>query len=79
MDRKHPDIFTPDEAADYLHLDSVRGLETCRRDFGLAGYAGINKSFIYHREDLDRCAMRMCGRDKAWAAQTGGGLKIAQG
>ncbi len=63
---RHRDLFTPEEAAAYLHLDSVRGLETCRKDFGLVGFPGVNKSFLYHREDLDRCALRICGRDRAW-------------
>lgn len=79
MATKHPDIFTPEEAAEYLHLDSVRGLDTLRRDYGLVGYSGVNKSFVYHRDDLDRCALRMCGKDQAWAVQRGGGLKIAGG
>lgn len=74
--RRHPDIFTPDEAAAYLHLDSVRGLETLRREFGLVGHQGVNKAYIYHRDDLDRCALRMCGKDRAFATQ-GGALKIS--
>lgn len=76
---KHPDLFTPAEAAEYLHLDSERGLETCRRDFGLVAHAGVNKSFLYHREDLDACALRMCGKDRSWNAQRRGGLKLAGG
>lgn len=64
--RQHPDLFTPEEAASYLHLDSVRGLETCRDDFGLIGHKGVNKAYLYHREDLDLCALRMCGKDQEW-------------
>jgi hypothetical protein len=74
---RHPDLFTPEEAAAYLHLDSVRGLETLRKDYGLVGHAGVNKSYLYHREDLDRCALRICGKDVAWHRQNGGGgLKL---
>lgn len=62
--RKHPDLFTPEEAATYLHLDSERGLETLREKFGLIAHAGINRSFIYWREDLDRVALRIVGRDR---------------
>lgn len=74
---KHPDLFTPEEAADYLHLESVRGLDTCRKDFGLVGHSGVNKSYIYHREDLDLCAQRLCGKDRTWAIRNGGALKMA--
>lgn len=74
---KHPDLFTPEEAAVYLHLDSPRGLETLRSDFGLIAHRGVNKAFIYHREDLDLCAARICGKDREWASQQGHTLKIA--
>jgi hypothetical protein len=75
----HPDLFNPDEAAAYLHLDSVRGLETLRNEYGLIGHKGVNKSYIYHREDLDAVALRIVGKDRTWAAQNGGGLKIGGG
>jgi hypothetical protein len=76
---RHPDLFTPEEAAAYLHLDGVRGLETLRREYGLVGYAGVNKSFLYHREDLDAVARRMCGKDRQWRERGSGGLKLASG
>lgn len=66
MDRKHPDIFTPEEAADYLHLDSVRKLEACEQEAGLVGQSIPGIGVRYHREDLDKCAMRMAGRDRGW-------------
>jgi hypothetical protein len=27
------------------------------------GYRGYTPYYLYHRDDLDRCAMRMCGKD----------------
>lgn len=76
---RHPDLFTPEEAAVYLHLDSVRSLEILRTDFGLVGHKGVGKSYIYHREDLDAVALRMVGKDRAWNLNKSGGLKIASG
>lgn len=73
--RKHPDLFTPDEAAEYLHLDSVRGLDTLRKDFGLTGYAGVGKSYLYWREDLDNVALKIVGRDPA---QHGKAMRLAR-
>lgn len=61
--RRHPDLFTPAEAAAYLHLDSEKSLETLRKDYGLAGHAGVSKGFMYWREDLDNVALRIVGRD----------------
>lgn len=69
--RTHPDLFTPDEAAAYLHLDSVRSLETLREHFGLIGFGGVNRGFLYWREDLDKCALRIVGRGDGYV--TGGG------
>lgn len=77
--RTHPDLFTSDEAAAYLHLESDAGLETCRRDFGLIGHRCVNKSFMYWREDLDKCALRMVGRDPAWIKNEQPQLRIAGG
>jgi hypothetical protein len=67
--RQHPDLFTPDEAAAYLHLESVRGLDTLRSDFGLVGYTGVGKSFLYWREDLDNVALRIVGRKPSSGSQ----------
>lgn len=76
--RKHPDLFTPEEAAAYMHLDSVRGLETLREKYDLIGYAGVNKALMYYREDLDACALRMVDRDKTGTRMRGNGaLRIA--
>jgi hypothetical protein len=67
--RRHPDIFTPEEAAAYLRLDSERQLENLRENYGLVGFPGVGKSFRYWRDDLDAAAKRMFGRDKAWKPQ----------
>lgn len=76
--RKHPDLFTPEEAAAYLHLDSVRGLETLRLRYGLVGYSGVNKSLMYFRADLDACALRIVDRDgNGVRARGNGSLRIA--
>lgn len=60
--RQHPDIFTPDEALAYLHLESVRSLEILENDFGLQGFKGVGKSRMYHRDDLDAAVLRWFGR-----------------
>ncbi len=63
MGRMHPDLFLPDEAAEYLRLSSAKALDKLRREKLLVGYDGWAAYMLYHREDLDRCAARMCGRD----------------
>lgn len=63
--RKHPDLFTPEEAAEYLHLPSVETLKTLREKKVLVGFPDWTRYTIYHREDLDDCAARMCGRTPA--------------
>lgn len=68
--RKHQDLFTPDEAATYLHLPSVESLRTLREKGLLVGHSGWTTYLIYHREDLDACALRMCGRGHAVKAKT---------
>jgi hypothetical protein len=73
---KHPDIFTPEEAVEYLHLKDERELRTLREDFGLVGFPGVGKGFMYWREDLDRAALRWFGRDKEWAVKRGRGMRI---
>jgi hypothetical protein len=60
--RTHPDLFTPDEAAAYLRLKSVESLKTLKSKGLLVGYAGWTNYDLYHREDLDNCALRMAGR-----------------
>jgi hypothetical protein len=62
-DRQHADIFTPKEAAVYLHLDPDAGertLETLREKHGLQGFQ-IGRTLMYHRAQLDACINRMCG------------------
>lgn len=84
---RHPELYTPEEAAAYLRLTSEKALEKLRKDGLLQGYNGYTPYYLYHREDLDRCAARMCGRDpdagKPKAAQLDlnpkPGMKIAGG
>ena len=66
--RRHPDLFTAEEAIVYLHLDGERALRTLRDDYGLVGHPGVGKGFMYWREDLDRAALRIVGRDREWKA-----------
>jgi hypothetical protein len=60
--RRHPDLFTKDEAAAYLCMDSVRTLEWAEEKFHLASY-DVGRCKVYHRADLDACALRMTGKD----------------
>lgn len=66
---KHPDLFTPAEAAAYLHLDGVsddpeRTLKTLRDNHGLTGLH-IGKGYIYCRDDLDAVVLRLRGKAPA--------------
>lgn len=63
--RRHPDIFTDEEAAAYLHLDGPQSLEIIRRNYGLSGYRPAGKGYLYWREDLDNAALAMFGRRPA--------------
>jgi hypothetical protein len=63
MAETHPQLMTPDEAAAYLRLTSAKALDKLRDDNLLVGYRGYTPYYLYHRDDLDRCAMRMCGKD----------------
>jgi hypothetical protein len=56
---RHPDVFRPEEAAVYLHLDSVRSLETLERDFGLKSFGGVNRCRMFHRRELDKVVEKM--------------------
>lgn len=58
--RHHPDLFSPDEAAAYLHLDSTATLDTFRQRGWLEGYRA-GKGLLYWRADLDDCALRIVG------------------
>jgi hypothetical protein len=61
--RKHPDVFTPEEAATYLHLDpdtGLRTLETLREKHELVGFQ-VGKGFMYHRRNLDALVERLFG------------------
>jgi hypothetical protein len=60
---RHPDIFRPLEAAQYLSFATERSLETLRMQYGLIGQK-VGKNFRYHRADLDACALRMFGRER---------------
>src|SRR4051812_15530435 len=62
--RRNPDIFTPDEAVEYLRLESERSLEFIRKEYDLVG-TRIGKGFLYHRRHLDACINRMFGLQPA--------------
>lgn len=61
--RRHPSIFTRAEAAAYLGLKSTRSLHSVERDFGLVGHIPAGREKLYHRDDLDRTAAKMFGKD----------------
>lgn len=75
--RRHPDIFTSDEAAEYLRLPNADALATCRSEFGLQPLSGLTKGYLYHREDLDLCVKRMFGKDGNWQ-KSGQKLRLAK-
>lgn len=55
-ERKHPDIFTPEEAAAYLHQPGDEsGTQTLKglRDKGLLRGFWLGPTLLYHRRDLD--------------------------
>ena len=75
--RKHPDLFTAQEAAEYLHLDAEAGertLETLRQKHGLIGQQ-VGKALMYHRKNLDACIDRIFG--VASSASSQGPRRIA--
>lgn len=69
QDRRHPDVFTAEEAAEYLRLDSERSLEYLRANFGLVGYSTFGKGLRYVRKDLDAVLQRMTGQPTARIGQ----------
>jgi hypothetical protein len=58
--RAHPDLFTPAEAATYLHLESVHTLETLEREHKLQRLKA-GKCVLYWRKDLDAVAYSIAG------------------
>jgi hypothetical protein len=56
------DVFTPEEAAGYLKLPSLRSLETARAN-GLVGAKGPWKGYMYHRIHLDAYLAKTFGLD----------------
>lgn len=59
-ERRHPDLFTRDEAAAYLHLETAETLRWLEEQGWLTGYM-VGKVKMYHRRDLDACAFKMFG------------------
>ena len=57
--RRHPDLFTPEEAAAYLCVE-VAQLPTLKKDFGLLGHS-VGKATVYWRKDLDAAAFKIVG------------------
>lgn len=60
--RRHPDLFTPLEAARYLCLPGPESLPWAVENFGLPSYPA-GRGRVYHRRDLDRVADLMTGTD----------------
>jgi hypothetical protein len=52
--------MTPEEARDFLKLESIKTLSILRRDYGLVSVR-IGKRTFYRRENLEACANRMHG------------------
>lgn len=59
--RRHPDVFTGEEAAEYLHLPNPATLTWLREQKFLLGHQ-VGKEYMYHRSDLDACACMMFGK-----------------
>ena len=78
--RRHPDVFTGDEAADYLHLANPATLTWLREQKLLTGHQ-VGREYMYHREDLDACTCRMFGKAVAGAGKANGrqALRLAGG
>lgn len=70
--RRHPDLFTAEEAAAYLALESDRSLETIRERFGLHPIS-LGKRHIYHRADLDAAVERARNEGKHTGGKRGRG------
>jgi hypothetical protein len=71
--RKHPDLYTGEEALVYLHLDKLtsdpeRTLETLRDNYGLVGQRLGAGKLLYHRRNLDAVVDRVFGVVDADAA-----------
>ena len=62
--RQHPDIFTAEEAAEYLRQETVRSLDTLKENFQLKCYQSGRARSLYHRSDLDAVALRMFGKQQ---------------
>lgn len=60
--RRHPDLFTADEALQYLHLsgEADRTLETLREKHQLIGQK-VGRALMYHRRHLDSLIDRLFG------------------
>lgn len=58
--RRHPDLFTAEEAIEYLRLDSIRSLDTLRENWGLRPI-GLGKAGLYHRRHLDELVEKAAG------------------
>lgn len=58
---RHPDVFTAEEAAVYLHLEKTATVEWLREKGMLIGHK-VGMCYMYHREDLDHCAAHMLGK-----------------
>lgn len=51
--RRHPDLFTADEAAEYLHQPGNPRLMDTLREKKLVEGAKVGKELMFHRQELD--------------------------
>jgi hypothetical protein len=74
--RRHPDVFTAEEAVAYLHLegegslDWLVGKSFLRRE-------KVGRVYLYHREDLDACARLMFGKEPELAPLRSAGRRAS--
>ena len=62
LNRRHPDLFTDEEALIYLHREpgDTSILETLREKHDLIGFK-IGNRYVYHRKHLDNLVIRLAG------------------
>jgi hypothetical protein len=50
--KRHPELYTAEEAVEYLRLDSSHSLETIKKNYGLKPLH-LGKQPVFHRKDMD--------------------------
>jgi hypothetical protein len=76
---RHPLIYTAEEAAAYLRLESPDQLEIYRRSYGLTGFRPAGKGYSYWKDDLDRAAAKAYGQDQVENRTARRQLRLAGG